>query len=183
MTRLIHISILFLLTSNCLFAQDKNSLVKDIRSKYTEIRNNIDSYDTTMIDFYDESTEGAVAIAYCNNKELKLIEIIWYGEIGKHQIDYYFNYGRLIFAFEQEFNYNRPIYWDKKRAKENGDDEAFDSDKTTVKEDRYYFNNGKLFLWLDNEKKEKNITNGDNSIVGKELIAQCYKLKNKLKIK
>ena len=91
------------------------------------------------------------------------------------------NYGKLIFAFEQEFNYNRPIYWDEKRAKENGDDEAFDTDKTTVKEDRYYFNNGKLFLWLDNEKKEKNLNNGNNSTAGKELIAQCYKLKNKLK--
>ena len=181
MTRLIIISTLILLTSNFLFAQDNDSLVKDIRLKYTEIRANLDSYDTTMIEIWDESTEGGQATAYYDNGDLKIIEVLWLGETGKKQIEYYFNYRKLIFAFDQEFHYNRPIYWDEKTAKENGDNGVFDPQKTTVKEDRYYFNNEKLFLWLDNDKKEVDLTLGTNTIVGQGLIAHFYKMKDELK--
>ena len=170
-----------LLTSNFLFAQNKDSLVKDIRTKYIEIRANLASYDTTMIEIWNESTEGGQATAYYNHEDLKLIEVVWLGETGKHRIEYYFNDRKLIFAFDQYFEYNRPIYWDEKTAKENGDNEVFDPKKTTVKEDRYYFNNEKLFLWLDNDKKEQDLTMGTNSIVGQGLIAHCYKMKEKLK--
>jgi hypothetical protein len=181
MKRLLSISILIFLTSNFLLAQNKDSLVKDIRSKYTEIRTNLDSYDTTMIEIWDESTEGGQATAYYDKGDLKLIEVLWLGETGKKQIEYYFNDGKLIFAFDQDFDYNRPIYWDEKTAEENGDKEVFDPKKTTVKEDRYYFNNEKLFLWLDNDKKEVDLSMGTNSITGQGLIAHCYKMRDELK--
>lgn len=180
MNRLIITSTFLLLTSNFLFGQDKDSLVKDIRSKYTEIRTNLDSYDTTMVEIWDESTEGGQATAYYENGDLKLIEVVWLGETGKHQIEYYFNDGKLIFAFDQDFDYNRPN-WDEKTAKGNGDNEVFDPKKTTVKEDRYCFNNEKLFLWLDNDKKEQDLTMSTNSIVGQGLIAHCYKMRDELK--
>jgi len=32
-------------------------------------------------------------------------------------VEYYFDNGKLIFAFDQAFKYNRPIYWDKKKLK------------------------------------------------------------------
>ena len=181
MTRLITISTFILLTSNFLFGQATDSLVKDIRSKYIEIKTNLDSYDTTMVEIWDESTEGGQGTAYYDNGNLKLIEVIWFGEMGKNQIEYYFNDGELIFAFDQDFDYNRPIYWDEKTAKENGDNEVFYSKKTTVKEDRYYFNNEKLFLWLNNDKQEQDLTMGTNSIVGQGLIAHCSKMKDELK--
>ena len=181
MKRLLSISILIFLTSNFLLAQNKDSLVKDIRSKYTEIRTNLDSYDTTMIEIWDESTEGGQATAYYDKGDLKLIEVLWLGETGKKQIEYYFNDGKLIFAFDQDFDYNRPIYWDEKTAEENGDKEVFDPKKTTVKEDRYYFNNEKLFLWIDNDKKEVDLSMGTNSITGQGLIAHCYKMRDELK--
>ena len=181
MTSLKIISIFIILTSNFLFAQDKDSLVKDIRAKYSEIRANLNSYDTTMIEIWDESAEGGEAIVYYESGKLKLIEVIWLGETGKNQIEYYFNDGKLIFAFDQNFDYNRPMYLDKKVAKENGENEVFDPKKTTVKEDRYYFNNEKLFLWLDNDKEEQDLTKGTNSIVGQGLIAHCYKMKDNFK--
>ncbi len=181
MTRLLIISTLILLTSNFLFGQDKDSLVADIRMKYSEIRTNALHYDTRMIEIWDESTEGGQADGYYDNGELKLIEVLWLGETGKRIIEYYFHDGQLIFAFDQVFNYNRPIYWDEETAKENGDNEVFDPKKTTVKEDRYYFNNEKLFLWLDNDKQEQDLTTGTNSIVGQGLIAHCYKMKDDLK--
>lgn len=179
--KLLLISTFFFLTSNFLFAQDKDSLIKDIRGKYAEIRANLKCYSTTMMEIWGESTEGGQATAYYDNGDLKLIEVLWLGETGKNQIEYYFNDGKLIFAFDQDFDYNRPIYWDDKTAKENGDNEAFDPKKTAVKEDRYYFYNEKLFLWLDNDKKEQDLTEGTNSVVGQGLIAHCYKIKDELK--
>lgn len=172
---------ILLLTGNFLFAQNKDSLIKKIRVHYIQIRENLGSYDTTIIQILRESTEGGQATGYYDNVELKLIEVVWLGETGKHQIEYYINDGKLIFAFDQYFDYNRPIYWDKKTAKENGDDEVFDTTKTKVKGDRYYFDNEKLFLWLDNDKKEQDLTMGTNSIVGQGLIAHCYKMRDELK--
>jgi len=40
-----------------------------------------------------------------------------------------------------------------------------------------------LFLWLDNNKKEVDLTLGTNTIVGQGLLAHCYKMKNELRNK
>jgi hypothetical protein len=50
-----------------------------------------------------------------------------------------------------------------------------------IKEDRYYFKNENLFLWLDNNQEEQDLTTDTNATVGKELIAYCYKMINELK--
>jgi len=182
MERLLIILTFILLTSNLSFGQKTNSSwIKDIRSKYTEIRTNLSSYDTTMLEIWDESAEGGQCTAYYDKGQLKLIVVMLFGEMGKKETEYYFNDEKLIFAFDINFDYNRPIYWDEKMAKENGDTEAFDSKKTTVKENRYYFNNDKLFLWLDNDKQVQDLTIGTNSIIGQRLITNCYKMKNKFK--
>ena len=103
------------------------------------------------------------------------------GETGKRKIEYYINEGKLIFAFEQNFEYNRPIYWNEKTAKENGDTELYDSRKTRVQEDRFYFHDEKMFLWLDNEKEEINLRIDANAMIGQKLIADYYEVKDKLK--
>lgn len=181
MTRLLIILTFILLTSNFLFAQDKDSRVADIRLNYSEIRANLNSYDTTMIEIWDQSAESGQATAYYDNGDLKLIEVLWLGETGKNQIEYYFNDGELIFTFDQDFDSNRPIYWDEKTARENGDNEIFDTIKTTIKKGRYYFNKEKLFLWVDSDNQEQDLTMGTNSIVGQGLISHCYKMRSELK--
>ena len=181
MTKLFNILFFLFLASSSLVAQNTDSLTQDIRIKYNYIRTNLPSFDTTMIDIWDESTEGGQGTAFYENSKLKLIQVVWLGENGKNMVEYYFDNGKLIFAFDQAFKYNRPIYWDEKKAKEFDDKEVFDPKKTTVTEDRYYFNNEVLYLWLDNEKKEMDLTMGTNSIVGKGLIAHCYKMKDDLK--
>lgn len=181
MTRLLIISTFIFLTSSCLFGQDKDALVKEIRLRYTEIRSNLDSFDTTMVDIWGESAEGGQGTAYYDDGDLQLIEVVWFGETGRKQIEYYFKDGELLFAFGQTFAYNRPIYWDEETAKEDGDNEVFDPEKTIVKEDRYYFNNEKLFLWLDNDKQEQDLTIAANAVVGQEIVAHCNIMKDKLK--
>jgi hypothetical protein len=154
--------------------------IKVIRDKCSHIRNNLDTYVTTKTVFSDESTEGAQGIAFYDCNELKLIEVIWFGEIGKKITEYYFDNGKLIFAFNKAFNYNRPIYWDEKIAKENEDNEVFNPKKTSVKEDRFYFRDERLFHWTNNEKKEVDLSLETNSIVGQSLIAHAYKMRTRL---
>jgi hypothetical protein len=181
MNRLLIISTFIVLTADCLFAQGKDPLVKDIRSKYNEIRINLNAYDTTTIDIWGESAEGGLATAYHDNEDIKLIEVIWFGETGKRQVEYYFNEGNLIFAFNQNIYYNRPIFWDEEAAREDGDTEVFDLKKAKVSEDRYYFANEELFLWLDNDKNEQDLRVAANVAAAQDLIAHCYKMKAELK--
>ena len=176
----IHISILLLFVSNLSIAQQNDSLIKNIRTQYSNIRSQLTSFDTTMIEIWDESTEGGQAIGYYQNKELQLIEVVWLGEMGKRQIDYYFYEGKLFFAFAQDIGYNRPMYWDEKTAKENGDRECFDPKKSTITENRYYFNDEKLFLWLDNQKQAQDLHLAKNQTVSQKLLTHSNALKTRL---
>ncbi|WMI68179.1 hypothetical protein [Mangrovimonas sp. YM274] len=182
MTKILTILIVLFLCSPCI-AQINDSIVAEIKKSYSEIRNNINSYDSKLINESEETIESGQVTGYYKNGELKYIQVIGLGETGKIQTEYYFKNEKLIFVFDQNFSYNRPIYWDKKTAEENGDDEVFDSKKTTVIKDWYYFNDEKLFLWIDNEKNKVDLTLGTNTIVGRGLIAHCYKLINDLKNK
>jgi len=162
-------------------AQSPDSWVKEIRSHYNTIRQDLHTYDTTMIEIWDESTEGGQATAFYEGSNLKLIEVVWLGETVKHSIGYYFDNDQLIFAFDQHFKYNRPIYWDKKKAAEMGDDEVFDYEKTTITEERYYFKEEQLFRWLDNDKKEVDLSTDTNTFAGQGLITHCHQMKDQLK--
>jgi hypothetical protein len=179
--KLFNILLFLFLTSANLFSQNTDSLTKEIRIKYNYTRANLSSFDTTMINIWDESTEGGIGIAFYENSELKLIKVVFFGEIGRNVTEYYFDNGKLYFSFDQQFKYNRPIYWDETKIKELSDKEVFDDKKTIIKEDRYYFNNEVLFLWLDNEKKEIDLTLGTNLIVRESIISHLYKIKSKLK--
>ncbi len=110
-----------------------------------------------------------------------MIEVVWLGETGKRIIDCYYDNEKIIFAFDRKFIYNRPIYWDKNMAAENGDNEVFNPDKTTINESRYYFKNGKLILRLNNDNNEVSLTDGKNKLAVQELMTQIYQIKGKLK--
>ncbi|MFC4219100.1 hypothetical protein [Flagellimonas marina] len=179
--KMIKFLILFVvLTNNLISAQEKDSLLNEIRRNYSEIRAQLDSYETTKIEIRGQSAEGGQATAYYSVTEIKLIEVVLLGESGKKHIEYYFNDGELIFAFEQNFTYNRPVYKNENIDKENEKNEVFDYKKTIIKEDRYYFENEKLFLWLDNNKLEQDLTIESRFCLENRIIAHCYKLMHKL---
>ena len=181
MKSLIYTTIGIILTSNFLFAQSADTTIENIREKYNEIHENLKSYDTVSVDLDKGSTEGGRVIAYYDNSELKMIEAVWRGETGKRIIDCCYDNEKIIFAFDRKFIYNRPIYWDKNIATENGDNEVFNPDKTTINENRYYFKNGKLILWLNNDNNEVSLTDGKNKLAFQELMTQIYQIKGKLK--
>lgn len=174
--------ILFLVLSGASssWAQSTDSIVKDIRAKYQSIRSSLKNYDTIFRQESEESTEGGQITGYYKKKDLKVIEAIYFGETGKSELEYYFDKGLLLFVFQKQYTYNRPIYWDKKHAQENNDTVSYDPWKTKIKLGRYYFHKEKLIRWLDGEEKQIDLSPGANSLVGKNLVAHAHKLRDKL---
>lgn len=105
---------------------------------------------------YETAKIEAPATAYYEGNQIKLIV---FGEANKNGVDYYFSKGQLFFAFD--FNY--------------------DKDKKIVVSNQYYFSNGKLILWLDNDQKKVDLSLGTNTLVGQGLKAHSSKIKNEFK--
>jgi hypothetical protein len=137
--------------------ESKQEIISDIRNDYSIINENIDSYSKIEKDILGESTEGGLAIYYLKDNDienLKKISATYFGETGKSIYEFYYEESRLFFVFEQRYEYNRPIYWDKERAEEFNDSEVFDIDKSKITENRYYFYDDKLVMWLNPDQQE-----------------------------
>lgn len=163
------------------YAQSTDSLINDIRAKYQSIRIHLKSYDTISREELDETAEGGQTNAFYNNTDLKLIEIISYFEMGKYELELYFDRGLLFFAYEKRYKYNRPIYWDKKYMQKNNDSATYDPKKTVVEQERYYFHHEKLIRWLDNDKKEVDLSLETSILFGEYLVGHAHKLRDNLK--
>lgn len=163
------------------FAQSNDSIFNEIKSKYKSVLDNLKSYLIVKFENDGESTEGGEGEAYYEGNKIRLIQQTWYGETGKRTTGYYFDEEKLFFVLDSKYKYNRPIYWDAEQAKESNDKETFDPKKTTINEDRYYISNDKLIRWIDQEKKQANLSDDKNSIVGQKLIAEAYRIKSEQK--
>lgn len=158
------IFLLLLLSINIITSQSNESDINDIRSEYKNIKENMPSYSFQNVD-----AMGGYATVYCDNEKVRLIELTIQGETGKSVIEHYFKNEALFFTFNRIQKYNMPYYIDEKTAKEHGLPEAFDINKSTMVENRYYFKDKKLFLWLENDKEvDLNIDN--NILKGEEHI-------------
>ena len=183
-TMKILIAVFILAFSPCLaFAQTTESIVHDIRHKYNQIQTQLPKYQTKQIPIFNESTEGGEARAFFDDQQdIKCIEIIWLGESGKKIMTYYFDKTQLFFAYEQRIIYNRPIYWNIELAKEIGDTEIFDPQKSTITIQRYYFENEKLVLWLDHANKSVNLDKLETKQQSQDILHHAAKMYRKFKL-
>ena len=173
------ILIILLLSFKLVLAQSNAQVL--IESEFELIQTNLGTYKKVISETNLKSTEGNEIIAFYSCDKLKLIRTTGFGETGKIITDFYFKNEKLIFVLDQRFEYNRPIYWDEKIAKENSDNEIYDPNKTKINTDKYYFEKEILFLWLDNDKNKIDLTLGTNTLIGKGLIAHMNKLRSELK--
>jgi len=131
-----------------------------IRKEYSEIRSNLDFYEKKSIDYFGESSEGAEAVAHVGkNGEVKLIEVTYYGEMGKSSFEFYYSNDQVFFVLEQSYAYNTHIMMTEERAKEWAEvdgvmPEIFDPEKTQLEEWRYYFEGEKAVRVLGPKKNE-----------------------------
>jgi len=132
------------------FAEDP--AVLHIRKEYQSIQSALPRLKAEPLELSGYSTEGGEAKAFRDNMgNIPLIAVQLYGESGKVFEEFYYENGALIFAFYKQYHYNVPSYISQELAKEMGG-EAFDPQKSTITEDRYYFNNGKMIKWLDEQE-------------------------------
>lgn len=162
------------------FSQKKDSAIIAIKAQYGDIQKHLKNYDTTLMDLDGETTEGGEAIGYYHKKDLKLIKVFYYGEIGRKELEYYFNGGKLFFALEKKTAYGKPIYLDESKQEKKENHPAADIIKETVTENRYYFKNEKLIRWIDNSGKKVNLKDGTNILAGQDLIIHAIKIHDML---
>lgn len=146
--------ILLIITTITCKGQTFSDIIRDIRTEY-KLTNNNRLLTKDSIELSRQSTEVGqlITLKDTNGNTRKLIAT-YYGESGKLINEYYLKNNKLIFYLTRQFVYNRPIYWDINRAKENNDSEVFDISKSKVIENRYYFDsNEKLILFIDKDKK------------------------------
>jgi hypothetical protein len=160
-----------------------DSRISDIRKEYQAIRNVLSTLHQETMELDDYSTEGGVAKAFRDAKgSIRLIRVELYGESGKVFEEYYYRNGLLIFVFYEHHRYNVPFNVSQEAAKEIGV-EPFDPKKTKITEDRYYFDNGTMIKWLDEEKKDIDIQSKEFRDAAKEVIGFSNEMLAKFKRK
>lgn len=161
---------LFLLSIQSTWANDSKEKIDWIRKEYKVIRDNLNQYKKMKYDFLGESAEGAGGVGYLNNtNDIRLIELTYYGEMGKKDYEFYYSKGRVFFIFEKNYTYNTSI-WDK---------ENFDENKTEAKEWRYYFHQNNVIRIID--PNGVRIAKSENAITAREASMANYKrLKEKI---
>lgn len=140
-------------------AQDTNALVFKIRGHYSQINSGLKKYRKVKKDAVGFSLEGGEMTAYFSGKELKKISAVFYGEMHRTNVDYYFNEGKLIFIFQSRGNYNKPM-----------------SGKIVSREeDRFYFNEDALVKWQSG-KKDRGLDEEEAKEMEKQLLEDTRKL-------
>jgi len=172
---LVIVCVLFSLSS---FSQSIKPNIKEIKKNYKEVVKNKNSYFKKSQDLTGGSSEGGQVIAYFEDNNIRLIDVSWFGEMGKTTRSYYYKNEQLFFIFEQIYTYNAPIYYDKETAKEDNSVEFFDNKKTTRLENRYYYKNNELIRVLDHAKKQQNLNLKDTKENGDRLLKEASDLKN-----
>jgi len=160
--------------------QSADQTIKDIETRYEHIRDNLEKYDSTMAYVFGASTEGGQVTGYSDRDSIKLWKVWLLGETYKRRIEYYFDSGQLFFVYHTNYRYNRPIYWDENRAKQNNDTAVFDAAKTVTEEDRYYFYNGRLILWTNALEQQVDSTLDYYKILETEILRHSDKMRAEL---
>lgn len=119
--------------------QSVDARIREIRSEFSQINAN-KSYAIDSLSISGGSTADACVHLYKDSAgNIRKMVAMYYGETGKVVEEFYIKNGKVFFAFTQTYHYNRPIYWDEASAREAGDDQVFDIQKSTIDENRCYF--------------------------------------------
>lgn len=148
--------------------QTLDNRIREIQKECNAInKSNIQSIDS--IEINDESTDGGLLKIFRDPSGKISKMVVWYyGETGKLMQEYYLKNEKLFFSFTQNYEYNRPYYWDAQKAKELGDSVAFDYSKSLIIENKYYFDkNENLIQWI----------NKDQTIIQSEQILKPLNIK------
>lgn len=109
-----------------------------IRQHYTDINRQVPTYKKVKKNLFGFSAEGGTLIAYFHGPSIMKMTAVYFGETGRTSEEYYYWNGKLIFVFQKEDRYDKPLSGKVASSKEN----------------RYYFDNDKLIKWIDENGRE-----------------------------
>jgi hypothetical protein len=113
------------------------AVVQSIRRQYAAINKRAGKYKKVQKKLLGFSLEGGELTAYFDGPAVVKIVANHYGEGGRTREEYYYANGKLIFVFQKESRYNRPLSGKVVRTIEN----------------RFYFENDRLIRWLGTDGK------------------------------
>ena len=119
-------------------ARASGDTIETIRSQYASINKNIRRYKKVKKELSGYSAEGGTMEAYVEGGSLKKIVAHFYGEMERADEDYYFWNDQLIFVFRRDSAYSRPM----------------SGKVVSTKENRFYFNNGRMIRWIEGSGKQ-----------------------------
>lgn len=130
---------------NCLATNQQTRVIKprvvdpipSIRKQYAAINKRAGKYRKVKKELSGFSLEGGQLVAYFDGPSIVKIVANHYGESGRAVEEYYFVNEKLIFAFHQEYVYDRPLSGRVRHVFKN----------------RLYFSNDQLVEWLNTEGK------------------------------
>jgi len=77
-------------------------------------------------------------------------------------------------------SYNGPFYYDEETAKEYGEEEYFDYEKTKITEERFYLQNDSIFIWLNDYGTPADVGLEDKNTKTEELLSTSQRLQELL---
>lgn len=153
--------------------------IEKIRQIYQQIHSSLPRLKVNEFESDLKSTEGLQALKYQDaQQQIKLIKVTAFGEMGKQTNAYYYHNQQVVFVLSTEERYNVPFYMTKESAEANGT-EPFDPKKSTFAENRYYFKQGQLIRWLNEQKQAVKMDNPRFKQRGRELFAASQSLLKK----
>ncbi len=111
--------------------------VQSIRRQYAAINRRAGRYKQVRKKLSGFSLEGGELVAYLDGPAVVKIAANHYGEGGRTLEEYYYLKGKLIFVFQSESRYDRPLGGKVVQRREN----------------RFYFESDRLIRWLDGDGK------------------------------
>lgn len=124
----------------------ENIFATNVYSEAQIIENNINNYLITTKDIYGKSSEGGEQVNYTlKNGEMILIKQIFFGEIGKSEISYYFKNNLMFYVKKEDTEYLLPI----------SEDSSYKIKSFEVK-DFFLNSNKELCSWYKNKEMQSN---------------------------
>ncbi|MCD9185619.1 MAG: hypothetical protein LUM44_04250 [Pyrinomonadaceae bacterium] len=140
--KLLIVTAIFILSSQIVFAQTEKQITA-IRAKVAAINKGAKNYTKKNKDVEDISLEGTEATFYSSRLSLKKVTANMYGETYKATGEFYYENGKLIFAFVKHNQYDTQIGMAKAPK------------VVRVEERRYYFGDDGLIRLLVGKKELK----------------------------
>lgn len=124
--------------------------IATIRAQFASINKSAGKYKKVKKELTGFSLEGGELVAYFDGAKLMKIVANHYGESGKGLDEFYYWDDQLIFIYRKDSTYDRPGSGKVVRTREN----------------RFYFNNGRLIRWIGEDGQQ--VAAGSEEYVEKE---------------